>query len=310
VAAHFLDLLEAQGEPVEVLGLSRTIPESLREKPFQFVHLSLVELNLLDYRALEIAVVSCSPTRCVHLASQSSVGKSWSAPLESFLNNTNIFLNIAEIVRKNAVRCRILSVGSSEEYGNVAPEQLPLEESLPLHPVNPYAVARVSQEMLSRCYVDAYHLDIVLTRSFNHLGPGQSAAFAIPSFVRQIGEAVARGEPEAVLRTGDLSVVRDFIDVRDVARAYLALLEKGTPGELYNVCTGKSQTLQSVVALIAEIFGVQVKVEVDPARVRPNDNRVVVGSNAKIREHTGWAPQITLKESLEALCRDLPSTRA
>jgi GDP-4-dehydro-6-deoxy-D-mannose reductase len=222
-------------------------------------------------------------------------------PLESFLNNTNIFLNIAEIVRKNALCCRILSVGSSEEYGNVAPEMLPLKETLALNPVNPYAVARVSQEMLAQCYVKSYHLDILLTRSFNHIGPGQRTAFAVPSFVEQVRAGVAQGLKEVVLRTGDLSVVRDFIDVRDIVTAYDALLRKGEAGELYNVCTGVGHTLESVVRMIAEIFKVQVKIEVDPARVRPSDNRVVVGDNGKIRERTGWEPAFKLEESLQSI---------
>jgi GDP-4-dehydro-6-deoxy-D-mannose reductase len=301
VAQHFLNYLDTQGENIDVLGIARSVPPALRSHKFKHINLHCVELDLLDYRALEIALLAFSPEYIVHLASFSSVGKSWEMPLESFLNNTNIFLNIAEIIRKNALRCRMLSVGSSEEYGNVAPEMLPLKETLALNPVNPYAVARVSQEMLAQCYVKSYHLDILLTRSFNHIGTGQRTDFAVPSFVEQIRAGVAQGLDEVVLRTGDLSVVRDFIDVRDIVTAYDALLRKGEAGEIYNVCTGVGHTLESVVQMIARLFNIQVKIERDAARVRPSDNRIVVGDNTKIQQQTGWKPMFQLEETLRML---------
>jgi GDP-4-dehydro-6-deoxy-D-mannose reductase len=301
VAYHFLDQLNALGEKAEVLGLDLKIPQEVKEYSFENVKLSFVELNLLEYRALEIAVVSFNPNYIVHLASFSSVGKSWEMPLESFLNNTNIFLNIAEIVRHNKIACRILSVGSSEEYGNVKENDIPLKENMILHPGNPYAVARVSQEMLSKCYVDAYGLDIILTRSFNHVGAKQRTDFAIPSFAKQILDGVKQGQKEIKLSTGDLSVIRDFIDVRDVVGAYFALLEKGKKGELYNVCNGKGHSLKDVVNLLAKIFNVKVTTETDPKRVRPIDNKIIIGCFEKIKEHTGWQPKFKLEDSLKAV---------
>ena len=295
VAYHFLERLNALGEPVEVLGLDLKLSPEVKNYSFENVKLSLVELNLLEYRALEIALVSFSPNYIVHLASFSSVGKSWEMPLESFLNNTNIFLNIAEIVRHNKIKCRILSVGSSEEYGNVKETDIPLKESMVLHPGNPYAVARVSQEMLSKCYVDSYKLDIILTRSFNHVGTRQRIDFAIPSFAKQIADGATK------LSTGDLSVIRDFIDVRDVVDAYFALLEKGKSGELYNVCSGCGHSLKEVVEMLAKIFEVKITTETDPKRVRPNDNKIIIGDYSKIKEHTGWEPKINFEESLKAI---------
>jgi len=301
VAHHFLERLNGFGEKAEVLGLDLKILPEVKEYSFENVKLNFVELNLLEYRALEIAMVSFSPDFIVHLASFSSVGKSWEMPLESFLNNTNIFLNIAEIVRHNKINCRILSVGSSEEYGNVKESEIPLKEDMLLHPGNPYAVARVSQEMLSKCYVDAYKLDIILTRSFNHIGARQRTDFAIPSFAKQISEGVKLGQKEIELVTGDISVIRDFVDVRDVVNAYFALLEKGKSGELYNVCSGKGHSLKDVIDLLAKIFGVKVITKTDPKRVRPIDNRIIIGSYDKIKEHTGWEPKFKLEESLKAV---------
>ncbi len=301
VAYHFLKHLNALGERAEVLGLDLKISQNVRDYSFENVKLQFLEINLLEYRALEIAMVSFNPHYIVHLASFSSVGKSWEMPLESFLNNTNIFLNIAEIVRHNGIKCRILSIGSSEEYGNVKESDIPLKEDMLLHPGNPYAVARVSQEMLSKCYVEAYRLDILLTRSFNHVGAMQRLDFAIPSFAKQISDGVKQGQKEIKLFTGNISVIRDFIDVRDVVSAYFALLEKGKTGELYNVCSGKGHSLEDVVCMLSKIFDVQVLTETDPKRVRPVDNKVIVGSFEKLKEHTGWQPKFKLEESLKAV---------
>jgi GDP-4-dehydro-6-deoxy-D-mannose reductase len=301
VAYHFLERLNGIGEKTEVLGLDLKISQEIKEYSFENIKLNFVELNLLEYRALEIAMVSFSPDFIVHLASFSSFGKSWEMPLESFLNNTNIFLNIAEIVSLNKINCRILSVGSSEEYGNVKESSIPLKEDMLLHPGNPYAVARVSQEMLSQCYVDAYKLDIILTRSFNHIGARQRTDFAIPSFAKQISEGVKQGQREIKLITGDITVIRDFIDVRDVVNAYFALLENGESGELYNVCSGKGHSLKDVVDLLAKIFDVQVITEMDPKRIRPFDNRIIIGSFEKIKKRTGWEPRFKLEESLKAV---------
>lgn len=305
VAYHFLEYLNIFEGKSEILGLDLIIPQSVRDYTFENVKLNLVEINLLEYKALEIAVISFNPDFIVHLASFSSVGKSWEMPMDSFLNNTNIFLNIAEIVRLKKINCRILSVGSSEEYGNVKETDIPLKEDMRLHPSNPYAVARVSQEMLSKCYVEAYKLDIVLTRSFNHIGSRQRLDFAVPSFAKQISDGIKLGQKEIKLLTGDISVIRDFIDVRDVVSAYYSLLKKGKTGELYNVCSGKCHSLKDIVDMLAEIFNVEIITEIDPKRVRPIDNRIIIGCFNKIKQHTGWYPQFQLKESLEAVVNSI-----
>jgi GDP-4-dehydro-6-deoxy-D-mannose reductase len=301
VAYHFLERLSSLGEQAQVLGLDLKIPQEVRDYSFKNVKLSFVELNLLDYVVLETAIISFSPDYIVHLASFSSVSKSWDAPLEVFLNNTNIFLNIAEAVRRNKIDCRVLSVGSSEEYGDVKESDIPIKEDMLLRPGSPYAVARVSQEMLSKCYVEAYKLDIILTRSFNHVGPRQRTDFAIPSFAKQISDGVKQGQKEIVLSTGDITVIRDFIDVRDVVSAYFALLGRGKAGEIYNVCSGKGHSLKEVVDLLAKIFSVKVTTETDPKRVRPADNKIIIGTFEKIKSHTGWQPEFGLEDSLRAV---------
>jgi len=301
VAYHFLEHLNELGEKADALGLDLKIPQEVMDYSFENVNLNFMEINLLEYKTLENAVVSFNPDYIVHLASFSSVGKSWEMPSECFLNNNAIFLNIAEIARLNKINCRILSVGSSEEYGNVKETDIPLKENMRLHPSSPYAIARVSQEMLSECYVQAYKLDIILTRSFNHIGPRQRLDFVIPSFAKQISDGVKQGQKEITLFTGDISVIRDFTDVRDVVSAYFALFKDGKAGECYNICSGKGHSLKEVIEMLAKIFEVKIITETDPKRVRPADNKIIVGSFRKIKEHTGWEPKFSLEESLKAV---------
>lgn len=303
VAFYFLDYLNnviAKNEKIEVLGIDLNPPVDFDEDyNFQNIHTRFLSLNLMDFSALEIAITSFSPDYILHLASLSSVGASWKDPIGCFMNNTNIFLNLVEAVRKSKIYCRILSVGSSEEYGNVTEDDIPLTEDTKLQPVSPYAIARVSQEMLSKCYVESMNLDIVLTRSFNHIGPRQRDLFVVPSFIKQILEGKSVGLKNIQLSTGNLEIVRDFLDVRDVVRAYYLLLTKGKKGELYNVCSGIGYTLKAVINQIAELENVIVTSVTDPARIRPNDNMIIIGDNKKLCKETGWEPTFTLQQTLK-----------
>lgn len=239
------------------------------------------------------------PDYVLHLAAFSSVAYSWKYPAESFTNNSNIFLNLVDVIRDTDSKCRVLSVGSSEEYGNVAHEDLPIRENQPLDPLSPYAVARVAQEWMSKCYVNAYGMNIVLTRSFNHIGPRQDQRFVVPSFIKRIKDIKESGKGEGTIETGNLEIIRDFVDVRDVVRAYYLLLTKGKPGEIYNVCSGHGIKLSSVIDIIADIVGVKVNTVTNPDFVRPNDNMEIVGSPYKIETELGWKPEIGLEETLK-----------
>jgi GDP-4-dehydro-6-deoxy-D-mannose reductase len=299
VAFHFLQYMDSLNEEIEVLGIDVAISPGLQKTIFSRVKMRIITLNLLDYKTLETAIVSFSPKYVIHLASFSSVARSWQEPSEAFVNNTNIFLNIIEVIRKNNIKCRLLSVGSSEEYGNVSGDCIPIKETAILNPISPYAIARVSQEMLSRCYVESYKLEIVLTRSFNHIGTMQREIFVISSFVKQVLESIKNNQNDIILETGDLSIVRDFLDVRDVVRAYHLLLEKGIPGELYNICSGIGHTLSDIVNIIGVLLKVNIQTKVDARKIRPNDNKMIIGDNAKIFKVVGWRPAISLEESLK-----------
>jgi GDP-4-dehydro-6-deoxy-D-mannose reductase len=298
VSEHFLQYLERNGIHAEVMGVD-IAPPAFSCDEFNYISCNFEKIDLLDKGQLKDVLERFRPDHVLHLASFSSVAFSWKNPVDSFANNTNIFLNLIETIRTLDIKCRILSIGSSEEYGNVDPADLPLKETQSLQPLSPYAVARVSQEMLSKVYVDSYGMDIVLTRSFNHIGTGQKDVFVIPSFAKQLIALKSTAGDEKVLTTGDTSIVRDFIDVRDVVEAYYLLFKKGKRGEVYNICTGKGTSLNEVIQVMSSILEIDVIQQVDPARVRPNDNRVIIGCNEKLKKDTGWINKYSLKKSLE-----------
>lgn len=299
VSRHFLNYLVENNLSYEVLGVDVNPPKFAMEDYAPTLAMSFEQVNLLDKEAVEDMIATFRPDYILHLASFSSVAYSWQHPADCFMNNTSIFLNVTEALRKHDLcDCRLLSVGSSEEYGDVKKEELPLQEDMPLVPVNPYAVARVSQEMMAKVLADSFGMQIMLTRSFNHMGPFQDERFVIPSFVRRILDIAESGAKSGEIETGDTSIVRDFVDVRDVVRAYYRLLLDGKAGEVYNICGEKGVSLAEVVDQIADIVGVSVTTRVNTDFVRPGDNQVVIGSAEKIRQDIGWTAEIPLRQTL------------
>lgn len=297
VSSHFLELLNREEPGSTVLGIDKNI-SSIDPAHYPNLDLQVQNIDLLDKKMVNDILLAFRPGYILHLASVSSVAQSWQTPFDSFVNNTNIFLNVVEQIRVNKIDCRILSIGSSEEYGEVTEKELPLTEDSLLKPLSPYAVARVSQEMLSKIYADGFGLDIVITRSFNHIGPGQKENFVISSFARQLVLLAKNKSAANKIVTGDLSIIRDFLDVRDVVKAYLMLLKKGRKGEVYNICSGRGMQLKEVVAKMCEILQTEISMEVDPALIRPNENHKIIGSNQKIHTELGWQPAIPIEKSL------------
>lgn len=298
VSKHFLDFLQEAEPGSVVLGIDKYAP-GFPFTGYPGLDVSFRQGDLLDRESTEKILEEFHPEYILHLASVSSVALSWQTPLDSFVNNTNIFLNLVEQIRLKNKDCRILSVGSSEEFGEVSERELPLTEEHPLKPVSPYAVARVSQEMLSRVYADGYQLDIIMTRSFNHIGPGQRETFVISSFARQLVHLSRNPSQPQVITTGDLSVTRDFVDVRDVVRAYYLLLKEGRRSEVYNICSGKGIILKDILEMMSAVLQLQIRTETNPALIRPNENRKVIGSSEKIKNELGWRPLIGIRKSLE-----------
>ena len=297
VSQHFLDLLNKEEPGSIVLGIDKNSPD-FNFSTFPDLTISFENIDLLNKAATDKIIDSFQPEYVLHLASVSSVAQSWHTPLDSFVNNTNIFLNLVEQIRLKQLRCRILSVGSSEEFGEVTELELPLTEEHPLKPLSPYAVARVSQEMLSKIYADGYSMDIVMTRSFNHIGPGQRDVFVISSFAKQLVQLSKEPSATKTITTGNLAVIRDFVDVRDVVRAYYLLLKSGRRGEVYNICSGKGIVLKDIISTMSELLDINVNTLVNPALIRPNENKKVIGSYQKIKTELGWQPEIDIKKSL------------
>jgi len=298
VGKHFLEYLEKLHSPVSVLGVDIVSPDFGLNR-LHHMQCDFEKMDLLDREGIEKSILQFQPNLILHLASYSSVAFSWQNPVKSFQNNTNIFLNVLEAVHSVNTGIRILSVGSSEEYGDLAGGNTLFHEEDALHPVSPYAVARVTQEMLSKVYAKGFGLDIVMTRSFNHIGPGQKEIFVIASFAKRLVEMKKEGAASPKLMTGDISLIRDFVDVRDVVRAYDGLLKKGQKGEIYNICRGVGYSLKELVQQMASILGMDVLTETDEKLIRPNDNKVIIGCNEKIKRDIGWTPEIPLRRSLE-----------
>jgi GDP-4-dehydro-6-deoxy-D-mannose reductase len=292
VGKFLIDALAAQDETAEIFGVDLCTPKSLAF-PFQ-------SLNLQDKEVFFEIIESFQPENLIHLAAVSSVAASWQNPADCIANNTQILLNVLEAVRQKRPQCRILAVGSSEVYDTVNRNEQspPLTENTPQRAENPYALGRKMQEEIVSFYRTHYELGIVSTRSFSHTGPGQAPRFAVPSFVEQLTAAKKKGLKKAVLQTGNVDLIRDFSDVRDVVQAYLLLLRKGTCGEFYNVCSGRGVSLRNIIETAAKMSELEAVIEIDPSKIRPSDPKFIVGSAAKLKADTGWQPKYTLEETL------------
>ena len=302
VGGHFTRFIANKQPDYIISGVSRSKPawDFVQNRDSLLDAVTFYQCDLLDSKKINEMIGEIQPDYILHLASFSSVSQSWKEPLASFLNNTNAFLNIVEAVRIQGFETKILSVGSSEEYGIVNEHDLPLTEKKSVAPANPYAVARVSEENLAQIYAKGYHLNICCTRSFNHIGPGQRDQFVVSSLARQFTE-IAIHHKKPVIKIGAGSIIRDFIDIEDVIRAYDAILEKGVTGEVYNVCSGRGYSILDIVDALSELTHIPVVVEQNQTLLRPIDNPVLIGSYDKLRNATGWKPECPLEKSLDKI---------
>lgn len=252
------------------------------------------ELNLLDGAAIRAALREARPAVVFHLAALASVGRSWADPSGTLAANLGMTVNVLEAVRLEAPEATLVMVGSGEVYG--PPERLPVDEAAPLRPQNPYAVSKAAADLLGGQYADAHGLRVVRMRPFNHAGPGQSADYLVGTLTRQVAEAELAGHAEAVLRTGNPNSARDFTDVRDVVRAYGLASE--LDGGCFNVASGSSASVMELIELVRVAARVQIRHEVDPARVRAHDVPEVRGSAERLHAATGWEPEIALERTV------------
>ena len=262
--------------------------------------LTLIDCELSDSSAVRDALKTAQPDLIFHLAAQSFVRASWVYPGFTLFNNIGAQLNIFEAVRELELNPRILVACSSEEYGRAEEKELPLTEDSPLRPLSPYGVSKVAQDMLAYQYHASYGMAVVRTRAFNHTGPRRGEVFATSTFAKQIAE-IELGRRKPVVQVGNLSAQRDFTDVRDVVRAYFLACTQGEPGEVYNICSGKSVTIKEILDTLLDLAQCEVSVEVDAARMRPSDVQLLRGDASKLADATGWRPEIELRQTLADL---------
>jgi len=298
VGSHMAEYALARG--AEVFGSSRW-----RSKTENIDHLrskiTLVESDLRDLSSVRSLIETTKPTHVVHLAAQSFVAASWQAPAETLTTNIISQVNLLEGMRGLKMSPRFLVVGSSEEYGLVEERELPIKETNPLRPLSPYAVSKVAQDMMGYQYFKSYGLPIVRSRAFNHEGPRRGDVFVTSNFARQIAEIEA-GVRDPIIYVGDLTPRRDYSDVRDVVRGYWMLMEQGEPGEVYNLCSGKSWAIQQVLDFLLDQARVKgISVQTDPARLRPSDVMVLEGDPTKMQKATGWKVEIPFERTLKDL---------
>ncbi|MEW6227699.1 MAG: GDP-mannose 4,6-dehydratase [Bacillota bacterium] len=286
-------------EDVEVFGTirwrSRTENvESIRNR------ITLVECDLADASAVDRAIATARPDLIFHLAAQSFVPTSWVAPSETITNNVIGQLNLFEAVRRAGIDPLVQIACSSEEYGLVHEDEVPITEDNPLRPQSPYAVSKIAQDFLGYQYFCSYGLRVVRTRTFNHTGPRRGEVFVTSNFAKQVAE-IEQGLVEPVLRVGNLEARRDFTDVRDVVKAYWLALERGEPGDVYVIASGRARRISEVVDMLLGMAKVPIRVERDPARMRPSDVPVLLGNSTKFRKKTGWEPVIPFEQTLTDL---------
>jgi GDP-4-dehydro-6-deoxy-D-mannose reductase len=262
---------------------------------------ALIPSDLRDLSSARELIERAAPDYVVHLAAQSFVAASWQTPVETLMTNAISQMNLFEAIRQLGSHARFLVIGSSEEYGLVYPDELPIRETNPLRPLSPYAVSKVTQDLMGFQYWKSYGLDIVRARAFNHDGPRRGETFATSNFAKQIAEIEA-GQRDPVVLAGDLKPTRDFSDVRDVVRGYWNLLERGTAGEVYNLCSGVDWSIERVLGFLLSLSTVsRIEVRTDPARLRPSDVPVLRGSAEKIERAVGWRPRIRMERTLTDL---------
>jgi len=297
--SHLADYILSSKSDVEVFGLVRW-----RSRMENILHLqdkiTLVEGDLKDFVSLRKCLEKVRPERIYHLAAQSFVPTSWKCPAETFAINSIGQINLFESVLCLGLDSKIQIAGSSEEYGFVRPDEVPMKETNPLRPLSPYAVSKVAQDLLGYQYFKSYGLKTVRTRGFNHTGPRRGEVFICSNFAKQIA-AIEKGRQDPVIYVGNLDAKRDFTDVRDTVRGYWLSLEKCEFGEVYNIGSGTAYTIREILDKLLKMTSVEVEIKVDSNRLRPSDVQILLSDSSKFRKATGWKPEIPFERSLKDL---------
>ena len=280
-------------------GLKEIPPHPLKET-LRKNAVRILPVDLVDDENVGEVIDQVKPDEVYHLAGISHIPTSWENPRLTFLTNVMGTVNLLEAIRNSGRRVRVLIISSAEVYGKPAPGDLPTRETAPIKPGNPYAASKAALDLLAFQWSRYPGMHVVRARPFSHTGPGQSPNFVCSGFARQLA-AVSLGQAPPLVTVGNLSVRRDFTDVRDVARAYRLVLEKGKNGEVYNICSGKSYSIKTILQTLVSFSDQPIKVKKDPARLRVSDVPETRGSCAKLKKATGWQPEIPFPQTLRDL---------
>ncbi|GMK43321.1 GDP-mannose 4,6-dehydratase [Paenibacillus glycanilyticus] len=297
VGSHLAEHL--LGEGIEVTGTMRS-HSSLRHIRHLLPDMCLYECELMDAQAVERMMADIRPDLIFHLAAQSFVPLSWESPAETMTNNIVGQVHLLEAVRKLGLASKVLIACSSEEYGHVEEDEVPVKETNPLRPISPYAVSKIAQDYLGYQYFKTYGQHIIRTRTFNHHGPRRGEQFVSSNFAKQIAE-IEKGLKPPVLYVGNVDAKRDFTDVRDVVRAYRMAMDNCEAGEIYNIASGQCHEIREVIRILLSYSTVDITIEEDKTRLRPSDVKVLVGDYSKFYEQTGWKPEIPFEQTMKDL---------
>ena len=287
VGSYLAPLCHRTYPQAELFGLRNSLSAPI-QAPASTPIASLVA-DVADAEQVRAAVARAQPNLVFHLAAQASVSASWKDPALTLAINAGGAIHLLEALRLESLKPRVVLVGSGEQYGFIRPEDNPISEDCPFRPANPYAVSKAAQDLYGYQYYRAYGLPIMRVRPFNHFGPGQNETFVVASFARQIA-LIEAGKAEPVVQVGNLRPRRDFLPVEDVVRAYVAVAERGQPGEAYNVGAGKATSIGEILNRLLEFARVSIEVREDPARLRPIDVPLLVADTSRLQTHTGWKP--------------------
>lgn len=258
----------------------------------------IYDLDILDKEAIVSLLFEVRPDYIFHLAAQSSVGLAWKNPCLTIDVNIKGSVNVMDSVRELYYKPRVLLIGSGEEYGHINEGETPINEGNMIRPGNIYAATKVCQNMIGNIYAQAYDMELMMVRAFNHIGPTQAPMFVVADFCKQVAE-IEKGIREPIMYVGNLEAQRDFTDVRDVVRAYAMIIEKGDAGETYNVGSGHAVSIREILELIISLSGQKIKVEIDTNKLRPVDVPIIEADTTKLRNLTGWVPEITLEQTIK-----------
>ena len=300
VGSHLLDLLARNKTEYKLYGIIRE-KSSLSKIKHSLDAIELINCDLINSTATFEVIKHVSPDYIYHLAGESSVGLSWNAPQSLINNNITASLNIFEALRiLDNTGTRTLLACSSEEYGHISDEEIPITEAVPLRPVSPYAVTKATVDMFGYHYYKSYGMKIIRMRAFNHTGPRRDANYALSNFAKQITE-IKKGLKEKIIYVGNLSAIRDYSDVRDIVRGYKLAIEECTSGEVYNICSSKGYRIKDLLDIMIQQSGCNVKIVQEKKRFRMVDLPIIIGDHSKLSRVNSWSPEISIEGTLQSI---------